>query len=74
MPAGRLTGGAFPARCAGIAEGMFAQAMAGDDRSDMDYFADDAHIFMASARRAPGGARAGGAATVARRGGCTFVP
>ena len=54
-PASAQTEGtALLAHCAGIADAAFGAALSRDDRADMDYFADEAHIFMVLARRAGG--------------------
>lgn len=49
-----LNGARLHAHCAGIADAAFGGALSRDNREEMDYFADEAHIFMALARRGRG--------------------
>ena len=47
----QMKGALLYAHCAGIADAAFGGALSRDDHFEMDYFADEAHIFMVLARQ-----------------------
>ena len=55
----QMTGATLYAHCAGIADAAFGGALSRDDREEMEYFAEEAHIFMVLARRYRGNTAAG---------------